>query len=56
MLSLAEKLLPLASAAEVLAEKHERQYGVSPIYETLVHTIKQGLKRLTEGITIGSQA
>lgn len=56
LLSLAEKLLPLASAAEVLAEKHERQYGVSPIYETLVHTIKQGLKRLTEGITIGSQA
>ncbi|MDL2268762.1 type II toxin-antitoxin system HipA family toxin [Desulfosarcina sp. OttesenSCG-928-A07] len=36
----------VASAVEPLATAHEQQYGASPIYESLVDVVKEGLIRL----------
>ncbi len=38
--------LSILAALEPLAERHERQYGVSPIYETLLRITREGLHRL----------
>lgn len=42
-------------AVEPLAERHEKQYGISPVYERLVRIIHEGLNRLVR-IQDGSKA